>query len=130
VSKGWENLLRKALLSRGNFPASQGIAAGTQAVTGRPCRSAVRPRGPGTAQTWSGTGAARRRFRGSRSLGLPRAAYGSFVAEVAAPLGIGTLELDDGQRIQGFLCESWATEGRRDITEWGGWRAWLASREP
>jgi len=58
---------------------------------------------------------------------LPRAAYGAFVAEVRPPLGIGTLELDDGRRVQGFLCESWATDGRRDITEWGGWKAWLAS---
>jgi allophanate hydrolase len=61
---------------------------------------------------------------------LPLAAYGAFVAEVAPPLGIGTLELDDGRQVQGFLCEAWATDGRRDITEWGGWKAWLASRKP
>ncbi len=59
---------------------------------------------------------------------LPRAAYGAFVAEIPPPLGIGTLELEDGTRVQGFLCEAWTTEGRRDITEWGGWKAWLASR--
>ncbi len=61
---------------------------------------------------------------------LPRSAYGTFVAEIPPPLGIGTLELDDGTRVQGFLCEAWTTEGRRDITESGGWRAWLASRTP
>jgi allophanate hydrolase len=61
---------------------------------------------------------------------LPRAAYGAFVAEIPPPLGIGTLELDDGGRVQGFLCEAWAVEGRRDITQWGGWKAWLASRSP
>ncbi len=60
---------------------------------------------------------------------LPRAAYGAFVAEVAPPLSIGTLELEDGRQVQGFLCEAWATDGHRDITEWGGWKAWLASRE-
>jgi allophanate hydrolase len=61
---------------------------------------------------------------------LPRSAYGAFVAEIPPPLGIGTLELDDGSRVQGFLCEAWTTEGRRDITEWGGWKAWLASLTP
>jgi allophanate hydrolase len=59
---------------------------------------------------------------------LPRSSYGAFVAEVSPPLGIGTLELDDGRRVQGFLCEAAAAEGRRDITESGGWKAWLASR--
>jgi allophanate hydrolase len=61
---------------------------------------------------------------------IPRAAYGAFVAEIPPPLGIGTLELDDGSRVQGFLCEAWTTTGRRDITEWGGWKAWLASLTP
>ena len=60
---------------------------------------------------------------------IPQAAYGAFVAEVAPPLSIGTLELEDGRQVQGFLCEGWAIDGRRDITEWGGWKAWLASRE-
>ena len=60
---------------------------------------------------------------------LPRAAYGAFVAEIPPPLGIGTVELEDGRRVQSFLCEAWTTEGRRDITSWGGWKAWLASRE-
>lgn len=59
---------------------------------------------------------------------LPRTAYGAFVAEIPAPLGIGTVELSDGRRVQGFLCEAWTIEGRRDITEWGGWKSWLASR--
>jgi allophanate hydrolase len=59
---------------------------------------------------------------------VPRVAYGAFVAEIPPPLGIGTLELEDGRTVQGFLCEAWAAEGRRDITEWGGWKAWLASQ--
>lgn len=62
---------------------------------------------------------------------VPVAAYGAFVAEIPPPLGIGTVELDDGRRVQGFLCEAWTTEGRRDITKWGGWKAWLSSpQEP
>ena len=61
---------------------------------------------------------------------MPVAHYGSFVALVGAPLGIGTLALADGTRVQGFLCEAQATEGAEDITQHGGWRAYLASRAP
>lgn len=53
------------------------------------------------------------------------AAFGSFVALIPAPLGIGTLVLEDGRRVKGFLCESHATIGAEDITNFGGWRAWL-----
>jgi Amidase len=44
-----------------------------------------------------------------------------------APLGIGTIELLDGRRVHGFLCESHALAGAADITVHGGWRAYLAS---
>lgn len=54
---------------------------------------------------------------------LDEAAFGSFVAEVPAPLGIGTLELEDGTSVKGFLCEPYALESARDITEFGGWLA-------
>ena len=57
---------------------------------------------------------------------LPVAAYGSFVAGIAAPLGIGTLTLADGTQVQGFLCESAALDGAEDITRFGGWRAYRA----
>ncbi len=52
-------------------------------------------------------------------------AFGSFVALIPAPLGIGTLTLADGRTVQGFLCEAHAIRGAEDITEFGGWRAWL-----
>jgi allophanate hydrolase len=58
---------------------------------------------------------------------LPAAAYGDFVSFIPAPLGIGTLTLEDGESVQGFLCEVAATQGARDITALGGWRAFLAS---
>jgi len=58
---------------------------------------------------------------------LPEAAVGSFVAEIPAPLGIGTLELADGRTVKGFICEQYALEGAQDITEYGGWRAYLAA---
>jgi allophanate hydrolase len=51
--------------------------------------------------------------------------FGSFVALIPAPLGIGTLTLADGRPVKGFLCEGHATRGAEDITAFGGWRAWL-----
>ena len=54
---------------------------------------------------------------------LDDAGFGSFVAEIPPPLGIGTLELEDGTRVKGFLCEPIGLEGARDITEFGGWLA-------
>ncbi|OXC92093.1 allophanate hydrolase, partial [Achromobacter sp. KAs 3-5] len=58
---------------------------------------------------------------------VPVTAFGAFVAEIPAPLGIGTLELADGRLVKGFICEPRGLEGARDITEFGGWRAYLAS---
>ena len=53
---------------------------------------------------------------------IPLARFGEFVAEIPAPLGMGTLLLADGRRVKGFICEPWALEGATDITEFGGWR--------
>ncbi len=59
---------------------------------------------------------------------MPVSHFGSFVAGIPAPLGIGKLELADGVVVNGFICEGIGVAGARDITEFGGWRAWLASR--
>jgi len=59
---------------------------------------------------------------------MPVALYGSFVALIPAPLGIGSLTLADGSSVQGFLCEALALEGAEDITQHGGWRRFIASR--
>lgn len=59
---------------------------------------------------------------------LAAAAFGDFVARVPAPLGIGTLTLADGGSVKGFICEPCALAGATDITAFGGWRAYLASR--
>ena len=58
---------------------------------------------------------------------MPLEQYGSFVALIPAPLGIGTLALDDGSAVQGFLCEPLALKGAVDISHLGGWRAYLQS---
>ncbi|CAI1544674.1 Glutamyl-tRNA(Gln) amidotransferase subunit A [Serratia quinivorans] len=58
---------------------------------------------------------------------IPLARFGELVAEIPAPLGIGTLLLADGRRVKGFICEPWALQGATDITEFGGWRNYVAS---
>jgi allophanate hydrolase len=61
---------------------------------------------------------------------LPVAEFGGFVAEIPAPLGIGSLELEDGECVQGFLCEAYAVADALDITGHGEWKSYLRSRDP
>jgi allophanate hydrolase len=58
---------------------------------------------------------------------MPIAAFGSFVAGIPAPLSIGTIDLDDGTAVQGFLCEAAAVAEATDISHHGGWRAYLTA---
>ena len=51
---------------------------------------------------------------------LSTEAFGSFVDGIPAPLGIGTVELEDGKQVKGFLCEPYATRGARDVSHLGG----------
>ena len=39
---------------------------------------------------------------------LPTEGFGALTASVAPPLAIGTIELEDGEAVKGFLCESFA----------------------
>jgi allophanate hydrolase len=55
-------------------------------------------------------------------------AFGTFVAKIPAPLGIGKIMLEDGRQVCGFLCEPFALEGARNITSFGGWRAFLTEK--
>lgn len=57
---------------------------------------------------------------------LSATTFGSFVAGIPAPLGIGTIELESGESVQGFICESYAAQDAEDITSHGGWRRYLA----
>ncbi|MFZ0790761.1 MAG: allophanate hydrolase, partial [Chromatiaceae bacterium] len=56
---------------------------------------------------------------------LPLDQIGSFLAGIPAPLGLGSVELADGTWEKGFICEGGGAEGARDITDLGGWRAFL-----
>jgi allophanate hydrolase len=60
---------------------------------------------------------------------LSAAAFGRFVDAVPPPLSIGTLRLRDGRAAKGFLVEAAAVEGTRDISRFGGWRAYVAAME-
>ncbi|HEX7671413.1 MAG TPA: allophanate hydrolase [Polyangiaceae bacterium] len=53
---------------------------------------------------------------------LHEAAFGSFVNEVPPPLAIGTVKLEDGTSVSGFVCEPHALVGATEITSYGGWR--------
>ncbi len=59
---------------------------------------------------------------------LGMAEFGSFVTEVPPPLAIGTVQLADGSSVKGFVAEPRALTGAEDITQLGGWRAYIASR--
>lgn len=61
---------------------------------------------------------------------VPAPLFGSFVAGIPAPLGIGKVKLADGSELPGFICEGSGIEGATDITHFGGWRAWLAAGAP
>jgi allophanate hydrolase len=56
--------------------------------------------------------------------------FAAFVDQVPAPLVIGRVLLEDGRDVAGFLCEPIALDGARDITQFGGWRAYRAARDP
>jgi len=59
---------------------------------------------------------------------LDAAALGHFVAAVPAPMSIGKITLEDETTVTGFLCEPFALQGAREITSYGGWRAFVAQQ--
>jgi allophanate hydrolase len=56
---------------------------------------------------------------------VPLHAVGSFINSIPAPLGIGRIELLSGERVAGFVCESYAIHPDCDISAYGGWRTYL-----
>jgi len=58
---------------------------------------------------------------------VPSHRFGSFVAGVPPPLGIGSVQLDTGEWVKGFICEPTAMTGAAEITAFGGWTNYLAS---
>jgi allophanate hydrolase len=59
---------------------------------------------------------------------LSAASFGKFVAAIPPPLSIGTVRLADGRGIKGFLVEPADVGAARDISSFGGWRAYMAEK--
>lgn len=57
---------------------------------------------------------------------LPKSALGHLMCQIPAPLGLGSIELEDGSRATGFLCEAAGTLGAKEISATGGWRQYLS----
>ena len=57
---------------------------------------------------------------------VPKSEFGSFVAAIPQPLGIGKVETADGRWLPGFICEGHAVAGAREISQLGGWRQYLS----
>jgi allophanate hydrolase len=58
---------------------------------------------------------------------MPSLELGSFITTIPSPLALGKVELANGTWVTGFVCEPYGLQSGADITEFGGWRAWLAS---
>jgi len=58
---------------------------------------------------------------------LPSAELGGFLQGIAAPLGLGRVTLQNGTHNCGFIAEACASEDAVDITEYGGWCAYIAN---
>ncbi|MGW4640498.1 allophanate hydrolase [Sphaerisporangium sp. NPDC004334] len=52
-------------------------------------------------------------------------ALGTLLADTGPPLTLGTVDLADGRRVLGFLCEAYAAESAKDISAHGSWPAYL-----
>lgn len=59
---------------------------------------------------------------------IPIENVGNFLNLVPAPLGIGTIRLDDDSTVKGFIAEAWVAESSKlgevntvEITKYGSW---------
>lgn len=60
---------------------------------------------------------------------LPAEAIATVLQQEPAGLCIGRIALDNGESTLGVLGESWLCETGTEITAYGGWRAYIASKE-
>jgi hypothetical protein len=61
---------------------------------------------------------------------VPAAGLGMLLWQEPAGLSIGKVRLEDGEVVLGVLGEPILCEHQLEITEWGGWRAYRASKSP
>ena len=86
----------------------------------------TRPAKPGLLRVTAGEGVAIQ----VETWALSAEAFGRLVASVQPPLSIGTVTLADSRQVKGFLVEAQATSGARDISSFGGWRAFSDDQTP
>jgi allophanate hydrolase len=60
---------------------------------------------------------------------MPEDTVGTFLNGIPAPLGLGTVLLEDGSRVKGFLCEPAGIVGAEEITYLGGWRPYVRAKK-
>ncbi|GAA2359533.1 allophanate hydrolase-related protein [Dactylosporangium salmoneum] len=60
---------------------------------------------------------------------VPAAALADILSKEPAGLTVGKVALADGSEVLGVLGEPFLVEGQREITEFGGWRGYLARKE-
>ncbi len=56
---------------------------------------------------------------------MPIENFGKFMKQIASPLGIGTLYLEDDSEVYGFLCEADYTKDAKEISELKNWRNYI-----
>lgn len=55
--------------------------------------------------------------------------FGKFMKQIASPLGIGTVFLEDESSVYGFLCEADFVKNSKEITNLGSWRNFLCQMQ-
>jgi hypothetical protein len=61
---------------------------------------------------------------------VPAAGLGLLLLQEPPGLSIGKVRLADGELVLGVLGEPILCEHQLEITKWGGWRAYMASKHP
>jgi allophanate hydrolase len=82
----------------------------------------TKPPKPGMLRVAAGTGASIE----LEIWALAAASFGKFVAAIPSPLSIGTVRIADGRDVKGFIVEAADVDGAREISAFGGWRAFVA----
>ena len=60
---------------------------------------------------------------------VPLHKFAEFMKLIPAPLGIGKLELINGDWVNGFICEAYAIKTAKEITEFKSWRLFTQQLE-
>ena len=59
---------------------------------------------------------------------VPRTSFPQVIEEEAPGLSVGRVLLDDGTSPLGVIIEPWRVAGMEEITEYGGWRAYVGQK--